>query len=193
MPISCQTVLQALRGAMWGREQENSLLAPMETACSEAFLAGSSLVLACGPCCVDVLVIQNLGASLFQILRNTELQLIDLCAEASKRGVQNRSFRVEGDGPVFSRVLFARNHRSFLVLQSAHFCRSESQQNAIRTEYYWPAAPIRPNGWLRVRPACVLFRPRQAKLSRLQYCMSRRAGSKDAERTRTTEVTQTRS
>jgi len=59
--------------------------------------------------------------------------------------------------------------RCTVVLQSAQFCRSESEQNAIRTESYWPAAPIRPNGWLRVRRDCVLFRPRQAKLSRLQY------------------------
>jgi len=55
------------------------------------------------------------------------------------------------------------------VLQSAQFCRSDSEQNAIRTESYWSEARIRMNGWLRVRRACVLFRPRQAKLSRLQY------------------------
>jgi len=55
------------------------------------------------------------------------------------------------------------------ILQSAQFCWSESEQNAIRTESYWPAARIRLNGWLRVRLDCVLFQLRQAQLSRLQY------------------------
>ena len=55
------------------------------------------------------------------------------------------------------------------VLQSAQICRCESEQNAIRTQFYWPAVRIRPNGWLSVRRDCVLFRPRQAKLSRLLY------------------------
>ena len=65
---------------MRGGEQENSLLASMEKVCPEAFVADSSLVHACGPCCVDLLVNHDLGASLFQVLRVTELQLIDLCA-----------------------------------------------------------------------------------------------------------------
>jgi len=58
------------------------------------------------------------------------------------------------------------------VLQSAQFCRSEPEQNAIRTESYWPSARIRLSGWLRVCPDCVLFRPGPAKLSRLQYNQS---------------------
>jgi len=62
---------------MRGGEQENSLLASMERACLEAFLADSSLVHACGPCCVDFLVNHDLGASLFQFLRVTGLQLIE--------------------------------------------------------------------------------------------------------------------
>jgi len=55
------------------------------------------------------------------------------------------------------------------VWQSAQFCRCECEQIAIRTESYWLAAQFRLNGWLRVRRDCVLFRPRQAKWSRLQY------------------------
>jgi len=67
-------------GAMRNGEQENSLLASMKRACPEAFLADSSLVHACGPCCVDLSVNHDLGASLFQVLRVTGLQLIDLFA-----------------------------------------------------------------------------------------------------------------
>jgi len=55
-----------------------------------------------------------------------------------------------------------------LLLQSAQICRSEPEQNAIRTESYWPSARIRLGGWLRVCPDCALFRPGPAKLSRLQ-------------------------
>jgi len=63
----------------------------------------------------------------------------------------------------------------YYVLQSAQIFRSESEQNAIRTESYWPAAHIWMNGWLRVRRECVLFGLRQAKLSRLQMMLQCRA------------------
>jgi len=55
------------------------------------------------------------------------------------------------------------------VLYSAQFCRSETEQNAIRTEFYWPAARIRLNGRLRVCHGGVLFQPGPEKLSKLQY------------------------
>jgi len=66
----------SLHGAMRGGEQDNFLLAFMERACPEAFLADSSLVHACRPCCVDLLVNHDLGASLFQVLRVTGLRHI---------------------------------------------------------------------------------------------------------------------
>ena len=69
----------SLHGAMRGGEQENSPLASMERARPEAFLADSSLVHACGPCCADHLENHDLGASLLQVLRVTGLQLIELC------------------------------------------------------------------------------------------------------------------
>jgi len=68
-----------------------------------------------------------------------------------------------------------------VLLQSAQFCRSEPEQNAIRTESYWPSARIRLSGWLRVCPVCVLFRPGPEKLSRLQNFWYRNASAAVAE------------
>jgi len=65
---------------MQGGEQENSLLASMERACPEEFLAGSSLMRACGPCSVDLLVNHDIGTSLFQVLGNTGLQRLSRSA-----------------------------------------------------------------------------------------------------------------
>jgi len=61
------------------------------------------------------------------------------------------------------------NHVKFLLLQSAHFCLSGSEQNAIMTDSQpsiWPDRCCWPIG---CRPDCVLFALRPAKLSRLQY------------------------
>jgi len=66
----------SVHGGMRGGEQEISLLASMERASPDAFLADNSLVPACGPCSVDLLVNHDLGASLFQVLRVTGLQLL---------------------------------------------------------------------------------------------------------------------
>jgi len=65
---------------MRGGEHEHSLLASMERACPEALLADSSILHACGPCCVVLFVHHDRGVSLFQVPRVTGLQLIDLCA-----------------------------------------------------------------------------------------------------------------
>jgi len=62
------------------------------------------------------------------------------------------------------------------VLQSAQFCRSNSEQNAIRTESYWSEARIRLNGWLRVRRDCVLFRPETGKIEQTAISTSRPLG-----------------
>jgi len=45
-----------------------------------------------------------------------------------------------------------REIHGWSLLQSAEFCLSEPEQNAIRTESYWPSARIRLSGWLRVCP-----------------------------------------
>jgi len=59
-------------------------------------------------------------------------------------------------------------HEVHKTMQTAQFCRSELEQNAIRTKSYWPAVVIRLNGWPGVCLEYRMFRPRPAKLSRLQ-------------------------
>ena len=71
----------ALHRDMRGGEQEIYQLTFMERACPEAFLAVSSLVRACGPCCVDLLVNHDVEARLPEDVRVPGLQLIDLCTD----------------------------------------------------------------------------------------------------------------
>jgi len=69
----------------------------MERACPEALLAGRLIVHACGPCCVDLLVNHDLGASLLQVLRVTGLQLSDQCANRGfKEGCPKSFFPCRG-------------------------------------------------------------------------------------------------